>query len=109
MTPFTSPAGVPSRLLPAARTSRSVSRPILRPRGRGLVLRPLRRLVHAEDVPRGHIAQERYWSAVSAFNTEASLRTCRGCGEVHPLADLGDVAWPEVAAARRAEAEAEHA
>ena len=98
------PAGVPSRLVP---------------RGENLQVRlkaepPVREavawycgrcgaLVHAEEVPADAIPQERYWSAVAAFNAAVSARTCGGCGEVHPLAELGDVAWPDVAAARRAE------
>src|SRR5271170_1232444 len=98
------PAGVPSRLLP---------------RGENLQVRlkaepPVREavawycgrcgaLVHAEEVPADSIPQERYWRAVSAFNGDESARTCGGCGEIHLLAELGDVAWPEVAAARRAE------
>jgi mannose-6-phosphate isomerase-like protein (cupin superfamily) len=97
------PAGVPSRLVP---------------RGENLQVRlkaepPVREavawycrcgaLVHAAELPAGEIPQEGYWRAVRTFNAEPAARTCGSCGEVHPLADLGDVAWPEVAAALRAE------
>ncbi len=98
------PAGVPSRLSP---------------RGENLQVRlkaepPVREavawycgrcgaLVHAEELPAAGIPQEGYWRAVRAFNAEPSARTCAGCGEVHPLAELGDIAWPEVAAALQAE------
>lgn len=58
-------------------------------------------VVHSKEVD-GAIAQEGYWEAVRAFNDDAKLRTCR-CGEVHPRVGLGDIAWPEVAAALRAE------
>jgi hypothetical protein len=97
-------AGVPSRILP---------------RGENLQVRlkaepPVREavawycgrcggLVHAEELPADGIPQEGYWKAAQAFNAEAGARTCGGCGEVHPPAELGDVAWPEVAAALRAE------
>jgi hypothetical protein len=98
------PAGVPSRLLP---------------RGENLQVRlkaepPVREAVawfcgrcgarvHAEELPADGIPQEGYWSAVHTFNADPTTRTCGGCGEVHPPAELGDVAWPEVAAALRAE------
>lgn len=98
------PAGVPSRVIP---------------RGENLQVRlkaepPVREavawycgrcqaLVHAEELPADGIPQAGYSRAVQAFNADASLRTCEGCGEVHPPADLGDVAWPAVAEAIRTE------
>lgn len=97
------PAGVPSRLSP---------------RGENLQIRlkaepPPREavawycegcgaLVHAQELGEG-IAQELYWKAVSAFNQDAALRRCAGCAAVHPPVELGDIAWPEVAAAIRAD------
>ncbi len=60
-------------------------------------------LVHTEELPADGIPQEGYWSAVHTFNADPATRTCGGCGEVHPPAELGDIAWPEVAAALRAE------
>jgi 3-hydroxyanthranilate 3,4-dioxygenase len=96
------PAGVPSRILP---------------RGENLQVRlkadpPVREavawycsgcgaLVHAVELEPG-IPQEGYWSAAQAFNADPAKRTC-ACGEVHAPADLADIAWPEVAAALRAE------
>jgi 3-hydroxyanthranilate 3,4-dioxygenase len=59
-------------------------------------------LVHAEEFD-GATVQERYWAAVQAFNADAARRTCAACGAVHPAAELGDIAWPAVAAALRAE------
>jgi len=59
-------------------------------------------IVHSEELPTG-IPQEGYWNAVRTFNADLSACTCGGCGEVHPPADLGDIAWPEVVAALRAE------
>jgi 3-hydroxyanthranilate 3,4-dioxygenase len=59
-------------------------------------------LVHHVEIAAG-IVHDQYWRAVEAFNTDAKLRTCGGCGAVHPPAELGDIAWPAVAAALRAE------
>jgi hypothetical protein len=60
-------------------------------------------LVHHRELELG-IVQDQYWRAVHAFNADAATRTCRGCGVVHPVVDLGDIAWPAVADALRAEA-----
>jgi hypothetical protein len=46
------------------------------------------------------IVQDAYLAAVQAFN--AGTRTCRACSRVHALAELGDIAWTETAAALRA-------
>ncbi len=97
------PAGVPSRLAP---------------RGENLQLRlkaepPAREavawycagcgeLVHGREIE-SDVHQEGYWEAVQLFNGDAGLRTCPGCAAVHPPVDLGDIAWPAVAAALRAE------
>jgi 3-hydroxyanthranilate 3,4-dioxygenase len=97
------PAGVPSRLLP--RGENLQVRLKAEPPAREAVAWYCGRcgaLVHGEEVPAG-IPQEGYWSAVHAFNASEPARTCGGCGEVHPPAELGDIAWPEVAAALRAE------
>jgi methylphosphotriester-DNA--protein-cysteine methyltransferase len=40
-----------------------------------------------------------YLAAVHAFN--AGARTCPACARIHPLADLGDIAWAATAAALR--------
>jgi 3-hydroxyanthranilate 3,4-dioxygenase len=97
------PAGVPSRLVP--RGENLQVRLKVEPAVREAVAWYCRcgALVHAVELPAAGIPQEGYWSAVRAFNAEAGARTCGACGEVHPAADLGDVAWPEVAAALRAE------
>jgi hypothetical protein len=55
-------------------------------------------LVHAIDIAPG-IVQGAYLDAVHAFN--ASSRTCPSCARVHPIAELGDIAWRETAAALR--------
>jgi 3-hydroxyanthranilate 3,4-dioxygenase len=59
-------------------------------------------LVHTRELSDA-IVQEGYWRALHEFNGDAQLRTCGGCQTVHPPAELGDIAWPEVAAALRAD------
>jgi 3-hydroxyanthranilate 3,4-dioxygenase len=49
------------------------------------------------------IVQEAWWQAVAAFNSDEKQRTCGRCGAVHAPAELGDIAWREVAAALRAD------
>jgi hypothetical protein len=46
------------------------------------------------------VVQDAYLAAVLAFN--ASARVCPACAQVHPPAELGDIAWAETAAAIRA-------
>jgi hypothetical protein len=53
-------------------------------------------LVHSIEISPG-IVQASYLAAVHAFN--ASPRACASCGRVHPLAELGDIAWAETAKA----------
>lgn len=43
------------------------------------------------------LRQRAAWAAVQAFNADPALRTCCACHAVHPVADLGDIAWPAVA------------
>jgi hypothetical protein len=97
------PAGVPSRLTPHGENLqiRLKAEPAVREAVAWYCAR-CGALVRSEELPAG-IPQEGYWDAVRAFNAEPSARTCGGCGEVHPPADLGDIAWPEVVAALRAE------
>jgi 3-hydroxyanthranilate 3,4-dioxygenase len=45
------------------------------------------------------VVQDGYLAAVRAFN--AGARACPACGLAHPPAELGDIAWAEVAAAIR--------
>jgi 3-hydroxyanthranilate 3,4-dioxygenase len=45
--------------------------------------------------------QESWWRAAQEFNSDPQLRTCPACGAVHPPVELGDIAWPDVAAAIR--------
>ena len=59
-------------------------------------------LVHSRELAAG-VVQEQYWHAVQAFNNDMALRTCHSCKTVHPPAELGDIAWLEVAAALRDE------
>ena len=56
-------------------------------------------LVASTEIAPG-VVQDAYLAAVHAFN--ASPRTCPQCGQVHPPAELGDIAWAETAAAIRA-------
>ena len=98
------PAGVPSRLLPSGENLqiRLKAEPAVR-EAVAWYCAHCGALVHSEELPAGGIPQEGYWEAVRAFNADTSARTCGGCGTIHPPAELGDVAWPEVAAALRAE------
>ena len=97
------PAGVPSRLTPHGENLqiRLKAEPAVREAVAWYCPR-CGALVHAVEVS-ASFPQEGYWTAVHAFNAEPSARTCGGCGEVHPPALLGDIAWPEVVAALRAE------
>jgi 3-hydroxyanthranilate 3,4-dioxygenase len=45
------------------------------------------------------IVQAGWWRAVHEFNRDERQRTCAACGTVHAPVDLGDIAWPDVAAA----------
>lgn len=47
------------------------------------------------------IPQAVYWEATQAFNQDEGTRTCPACGAVHERVELGDIAWPQVAAALR--------
>lgn len=55
-------------------------------------------VVHVVEVAPG-IVQLGYLAAVEAFN--ASTRRCPRCAQVHPVAELGDIAWARTAAALR--------
>ncbi len=97
------PAGVPSRILPRGEIIQV--RLKAEPPAREAVAWYCDRcgaLVHAVELA-GAVVQQGYWDAVAAFNADPARRACRDCGEAHPPADLGDIAWPEVAAALRAE------
>jgi hypothetical protein len=97
------PAGVPSRLLPEGECLQV--RLEAEPPGQRAVAwycEGCGALVAAQELAAG-IAQAQYWSAVQAFNADATRRACGGCGRVHPPVDLGDIAWPAVAAALRDE------
>ncbi|MCU1279324.1 MAG: hypothetical protein JWM53_2870, partial [bacterium] len=59
-------------------------------------------LVHADELAAG-VVQAEWWRAVQAFNGDEALRTCAHCRVVHPTVELGDIAWPQVAAALRSE------
>jgi 3-hydroxyanthranilate 3,4-dioxygenase len=97
------PAGVPSRVVPEGENLQIRLKAF--PQVREAVAwycASCGELVHSEELA-ADVPQEHYWKAVHAFNAEAALRTCKGCSAVHPTVDLGDIAWPEVAAAIRAE------
>jgi len=96
------PAGVPSRIIPDGEVLQI--RLKSEPRGREAVAWycSCGALVHTRELGDG-VVQARYWEAVLAFNADAGARTCSECGAVHPPAELGDIAWPEVAAALRDE------
>jgi 3-hydroxyanthranilate 3,4-dioxygenase len=99
------PAGVPTRLVPNGENLQI--RLKAHPQTREAVAwycQGCGDLVHARELS-GGIVQEGYWEAVRIFNADARLRTCATCAAVHPPADLGDIAWAEVAAALRAEGE----
>lgn len=100
------PAGVPSRLIP--RGENVQVRLKAEPPGREAVAWYCPHCgarVHADELDAEAIPQAEYWRAVTAFNADARRRTCDACEQIHPPVDLGDIAWPEVAAARRAEAD----
>jgi 3-hydroxyanthranilate 3,4-dioxygenase len=96
------PAGVPSRVVPHGENLQV--RLKAEPPGREAVAWycACGELVHARELHAG-ILQQQWWDAVDAFNADPALRTCAACGAVHPLAELGDVAWPAVAEALRAQ------
>ena len=96
------PAGVPTRIVPDRENIQV--RLKAEPPGREAVAwycAACGDLVCSEEIAPG-VVHDQYWRAVAAFNADAGLRTCKGCGAVHPAVDLGDIAWPEVAAALRA-------
>src|SRR5262245_32236001 len=100
------PAGVPSRLVPQGENVQI--RLKVEPSVREAVAwycEGCDERAHGVELPHGpqSIAQDEYWRAVNEFNRDQRSRTCGQCGCVHPPVDLGDIAWPEVAAARRAE------
>ena len=98
------PAGIPSRIIPQGEVIqlRLKGQPPLR-EAVAWYCQDCGELVHAHEFTDA-IPQRQYWQAVQAFNADADLRTCGGCGAVHPTVDSGDIAWPEVAEALEAEA-----
>ena len=95
------PAGVPSRVIPNGENVqiRLKADPPAR-EAVAFYCGHCQALVHAAELPCG-IPQEAYWNAVQAFNADSSMRTCAGCAHVEDPVALGDIAWPEVAAALR--------
>jgi hypothetical protein len=96
------PAGVPSQVIP--RGENLQIRLKAEPAAREAVAWycPCGELIHAREIVERPL-QSGYWAATLAFNAEATLRTCPACRAVHPPVDLGDIAWPDVAAAILAE------
>jgi len=52
------------------------------------------------------LSQLKYEEVCSRFAADASLRTCRRCGSIHPAPDLAGFRWSEVACAIAAESAA---
>ena len=102
------PAGVPSRVI--TRTPSLQVRFKAEPPAREAVAwycEACRELVHWHDIgAEVEVPQEEYWRAVEHFNRDEAARTCDACGALHPPAELGDIAWPEVAKAIRASLQA---
>jgi 3-hydroxyanthranilate 3,4-dioxygenase len=98
------PAGIPSRIIPQGEVIqlRLKGQPPLR-EAVAWYCQDCGELVHAHEFT-DPIPQRQYWQAVQAFNADPGLRTCGGCGTVHPAVDLGNIAWPQVAEALEAEA-----
>ena len=96
------PAGVPTRLVPDGENVQLKLK--AEPPAREAVawFCACGELVHTRDLPAG-IAQAHYWDAVQAFNRDAAARRCAACGAEHPPVELGDIAWPQVADAIRAD------
>jgi 3-hydroxyanthranilate 3,4-dioxygenase len=93
------PAGLPSRLIPDGENLqlRLKAEPSVREAVAWYCPR-CAQLVHTREFAVG-IVQGQYWEAVQQFNADERLRTCGSCGAVHPPVELGDIAWPAVAAA----------
>ena len=97
------PAGVPSRVVPDGEVVQLRLKAEPPPReavawycsGCGA-------LVHGRELDDA-VVQDGWWRAVHDFNGSAALRTCAGCGRVHEPVELGDIAWPAVAAAIKAD------
>jgi hypothetical protein len=97
------PAGIPTRVVPRGEVTQL--RLKAEPAGKEAVAwycPKCNALVHTLELEPG-IVQERYWQAVLTFNADEKLRACPSCKAVHPVVDLGDIAWRDVAAAIRAD------
>jgi hypothetical protein len=97
------PGGIPSRIIPNGEVIqlRLKGQPPLR-EAVAWYCQDCGELVHAHEFA-DPIPQRQYWQALQAFNADAGLRTCGACGEVHPIVDVGDIAWPQVAQALESE------
>lgn len=98
------PAGIPSRIVPQGEVIqvRLKGQPPLR-EAVAWYCQGCGELVHTHEFTE-QIPQRQYWQAVEAFNADPEVRTCAGCGAVHPPVALGDIAWPKVIEALEAEA-----
>jgi 3-hydroxyanthranilate 3,4-dioxygenase len=96
------PAGVPSRLTPYGENVqvRLKAEPAVA-EAVAWYCESCDELVHAVSIAAG-LPHQAYWQAVQEFNQDVQLRTCRHCAALHPVIELGDIAWPAVAAALRA-------
>jgi 3-hydroxyanthranilate 3,4-dioxygenase len=103
------PAGIPSRLITHT-TSLQVRFKAQTPGREAAVwyCGQCSGVVHWHAIgPEVEIPQEQYWDAVEIFNSSVATRSCPACGTEHSPAELGDIAWPEVAKAIRALREGE--
>lgn len=96
------PAGVPSRVVPDGEVVQL--RLKAEPPAKEAVAwycAGCRALVHGVELDDA-VVQRGWARAVAEFNDDERLRTC-ACGVVHPRAELGDIAWLDVAAAIEAD------
>lgn len=96
------PAGIPSRVVPQGENLQIRLKAEPPAREAVAFYCPCGELIHTRELAPG-ILQREWWSTVTAFNEDAALRTCPTCAAVHPPVELGDIAWPEVAAAIESE------
>ena len=92
------PACVPSRILPDGEVLQIRLKAEPAPKEAVAWYCACGALVHGVELDDA-IVQRGWWRAVAAFNADAAVRTCGACGAIHPPAELGDIAWPDVAAA----------
>jgi 3-hydroxyanthranilate 3,4-dioxygenase len=93
------PACVPSRIVPEGEAIQIRLKPDPGTREAVAWYCECGAVVSSTEIAADAIKQEAYLAAVHAFN--ASSRACPTCARVHPMAELGDIAWGDVVAALR--------